>query len=562
MKLDALPKLTAVLSLVLAFGAGPAAAQAPPSEHNHAMAAGAPAPAQLLSDLGTYHRAITTASPEAQTWFDQGLRLLYAFNLEEAQRSFEAAAKADPKCGMCFWGVAMSLGPHINLAALPDRTKAGHAAAQKATALTAGASPVEKALIAAVTRRFADPPPSDPAVQARFDKDYADAMRGVTRRFPDDLDAAALFAEAMMDLGPWDLWTLDGKPQPGTDEIIATLERVLTKNPSHPGANHYYIHALEASPHPEKALAAADRIPGLIPGAAHIVHMPSHIYARVGRWEDASEANRKAIAVDRSYLAKAGPLGFYFMYTAHNYQFLWSTALMEGRSAEALENARAMVAQVPVEMLHQMPGFDFVFGYPIWTLVRFQRWDEILKEPAPPEGFPYAEGIWHAARGLAFTGLGRLDEAAAEHKKLEAIAAATPLEAVEGLSSARSLLAVAEGLLAGRMAAKKGHIDEAVIHLQNAVETEDNLRYNEPPDWYYPVRQELGAVLQAAGRAAEAQKVWEDDLKRHPHNGWALHGLAESLRAQKKEKEAAAVQAEAAKAWEKADVPASGGKGK
>jgi len=534
-----------IVSCALALAAG------------HAMPGDAPKEAQapLFSDLGAYHRAVTTASPEAQTYFDQGLRLLYAFNLEEAQRSFEAAAKADPKCGMCAWGVAMSLGPHINLAAQPDRTKAGHEAAQKAATLTEGASPVEKALIAAVTRRFADPPPSDPALQARLDKDYADAMRDVARQFPEDLDAAALAAEAMMDLRPWDLWTPDGKPQPGTDEIVDTLERVLAKNPSHPGANHYYIHAVEASPHPEKALAAADRVAGLIPGAAHIVHMPSHIYARVGRWEDASEANRKAIAVDQSYLAKAGPLGFYFMYSAHNYQFLWSTALMEGRGAEALANARAMVAQVPVEMLRQMPGFDFALGYPAWTLVRLERWDDILKEPAPPEGFPYAEGVWHAARGLAFTGLGRLDEAAAEHKKVQALAAALPLEAVEGLSSARSLLSIAEGILAARLAVKKGNIDEAVLHLQDAVQTEDNLRYNEPSDWYYPVRQELGAVLQAAGRAAEAQKVWEEDLKRHPHNGWSLTGLAASLRAQKKDEEAAAVSAEAARAWEKADVP-------
>ena len=535
-----------VLSLAFALGAGHAMTEAP-----------APAPAPLLGDLGAYHRAVTTASPEAQAYFDQGLLLLYAFNLEEAQRSFEAAAKADPLCGLCAWGVAMSLGPHINLAALPDRTKAGHEAAQRAATLTEGATPVEKALIAAVTRRFADPPPSDPALQAGLDKAYADAMRDVARQFPDDLDAAALAAEAMMDLRPWDLWTQDGKPQPGTDEIVATLERVLAKNPSHPGANHYYIHAVEASPHPEKALAAAGRIAALIPGAAHIVHMPSHIYARVGHWEDASEANRKAIAVDQSYLAKAGPLGFYFMYSAHNYQFLWSTALMEGRSAEALTNARAMVAQVPVEMLHQMPGFDFTFGYPVWTLVRLERWDDVLKEPAPPEGFPYAEGIWHAARGLALTGLNRLDEAAAEHKKVQDLAAALPLEALEGLNSARSLLSIAEGLLAAHLAVRKGHIDEAVIHLQDAVQTEDNLRYNEPPDWYTPVRQDLGAVLQAAGRPAEAQKVWQEDLDRHPHNGWSLHGLAASLRAQKKDKEAAAVSAEAAKAWEKADVPAA-----
>jgi tetratricopeptide (TPR) repeat protein len=561
MKRDLLSRAAAV-AVACALSLTAAAAQEPEG-HQHTTTDGSPAgKALVFDDLGSYHRGITTGVPEAQRYFDQGLRLFYAFNLEEAQRSFEAAAQADSACAMCSWGVAMSLGPHINFPAQAERTKAAHVAAQRAASLAGPASPVEKGLIAAVVKRYSDPPPADSRGQAALDKAYADAMRDVARRFPDDLDAGALFAEAMMNLRPWDLWTLDGKAQPGTEEILATLEAVLAKDPLHPGANHYYIHAIEASPHPEKALAAAGRLASLIPGAAHIVHMPSHIYARVGRWEDAAEANRKAIAVDRDYLAKAGPLGFYFMYVAHNYQFLWSAALMEGRSAEALESARATVGQAPVEMLRQMPGFDFILGYPAWTLIRFGRWEEALAEAAPPAGFPYAEAVWRAARGLALAELGRLDEAEAERAKVAATAAATPLEAMQGLSSARSLLAVAEGLVAGKIAARRGDFDKAVRLLTDAVETEDHLRYNEPPDWYWPARHELGAVLLQAGRAAAAQKVWEEDLERNPDNGWALAGLAASLRAQKKEKEAAVVSARLAKAWARADVPAPGSRGK
>ena len=297
-----------------------------PAGHNQMAAPAAQSPtagARLYDDLGSYHRRVTTRWGAAQRWFDQGLRLAYAFNLEEAERSFRRAAEIDPKCAMCFWGVSLALGPHINLAALPERTTAAHAAAVRAQALSRRASPVERALIAATVCRSADPAPSDPAGQTALDQAYADAMRGVRRRFPDDPDVAALTAEALMDLHPWDLWTADGQPKADTEEILGLLEWTLRHAPDHPGANHYYIHAVEASPHPEKALASAGRIAKLIPGAAHVVHMPSHIYARVGRWEEASAANRRAIVVDRGYLAQAGPLGFYPMYVAHNYQFLW-----------------------------------------------------------------------------------------------------------------------------------------------------------------------------------------------------------------------------------------------
>jgi tetratricopeptide (TPR) repeat protein len=526
----------------------PAGAQ---HEHPGAALAGAQK-AAVFDNLGTYQRTITTASPEAQRYFDQGLRLLYAFNLEEAQHSFTEAAKLDPSCAMCYWGVGMSLGPHINFAAQDDRTRAANAAAQKALSLAEKANPAERALIAALAKRYSDPPPANADAQKALDTSYADAMREVAKQFPEDADAGALAAEAMMNLRPWDLWTQDGRPQPGTEEIVATLERVLAKDPNHPGANHYYIHTVEASPNPEKALAAADRLGGLEPGAAHLVHMPSHIYARVGRWEDASEANRKAIAVDRDYLPKAGPLGFYFMYAAHNYQFLWSTAMMQGRSAEALENARGVVSQAPVEMLRQMPGFDFVLEYPIWTLVKFGRWEQVLAEPAPPAEFLYATAAWHSARGIALAETGRLDEAEKELAAVRKAAAALPADAMVALNSARDLAVIAENLLAARIASRRGDMDAAVSRLQTAARTEDGLRYDEPPDWYIPVRHELGKALLAAGRPAEAQRVWEEDLRRHPENGWSLHGLAESLRLQKKDDAAVRQRFEAA--WKRADV--------
>jgi tetratricopeptide (TPR) repeat protein len=544
---------------VLLLTAGAASGQ-PPSGHEHHEAA---ASAVLFDNLGSYHRGISTRTPDAQRWFDQGLRLLYSFNLEEAQRSFEQAARLDPGCAMCFWGVGMALGPHINLPGMPDRTKPANEAARKALALATPegtATPVEKALIEALVKRYSDPPPYTPDAQAALDTAYATAMRDVHRRFPADLDAAALAAEALMDLHPWDLYTVDEKPQPWTAEILGLLEEVLARDPDHPGANHYYIHAVEASAEPDRALASAGRIAKLVPGAAHMVHMPSHIYARVGRWADASESNRQAIVVDRDYLAKAQGLGFYFMYAAHNYQFLWQTAVMEGRSAEALENARAVVAQSPPEMLRQMPGYDFVLEYPVWTRIWFGQWEEALAEPGPPLEFTYANAVWHAARALALAHLNRLEEAAVEHAALDQIRKALPAEALEGLNPAGALLGIADRLVSAEIAARSGSLDSAVATLKQAVQEEDGLRYNEPPDWYFPMRHVLGEVLNAAGRGAEAQKVWEEALRRHPENGWALSGLAESLRLQKKEAEAAKVLERRDRAWSRADAGRKAGR--
>ncbi|HYN22123.1 MAG TPA: hypothetical protein VE078_14280 [Thermoanaerobaculia bacterium] len=541
-------------ALVLALGATAAVGQ-PAHVHGEEPKKAEAAPEPLVDDLGSHHRTVTTSSPEAQRYFDQGLRLLFSFNLEEAQQSFEEAARRDPECAMCFWGVGMSLGPHINMPGMPDRTRAGHQAAQKALALAKTSTPTEKALIEALAKRFSDPPPANPAGQSALDTAYAEAMRGVLKRFPEDVDITVLTAEALMDLHPWDLWTLQGEAQPWTAEIVTLLEQALAKDPNHPGANHYYIHAVEASPHPEKALAAAGRVGALVPGAAHMVHMPSHIYARVGRWSDASEANRQAIAVDRDYLGTASGLGFYFMYAAHNFQFLWFTSLMSGHGAVALENARAVVSQAPVEMLQQMPGYDFLLGYPIWTLVPMGRWNEVLAEPAPPLGFPYVRAVWHGARAIALMALGREEEAVTERASMVRVATEVPAEAMQGLNSARTLLGIAVGIVDGRLAAARGMTDEAVERLREAVRLEDTLRYNEPPDWYYPALHDLGAVLAAAGQPVEAQTVWEEDLRRNPENGWALAGLAEALRGQQKEKDAAAVRERFEKAWKGADIP-------
>lgn len=514
-----------------------------------------PAPAPYFPELGRYHRPVTTKSAAAQRYFDQGLLLLYAFNLEEAQRSFEHAARLDPGCASCYWGAGMALGPHINLAAQADRTKAAHTAAQAALARAGRTRPVERALIEALATRYSDPPPADPKAQRTLDEAYAAAMRKVAGRFPNDLDVQALFAEALMNLRPWDLWSKDGQPRPETPEIVATLERVLARNPLHPGANHYYIHTIEASPHPEKALAAADRL-GALTQAGHLVHMPAHIYMRVGRYEDAAEANRKAIAAEQVYVEKAQPKGFHWMYVAHNPQFLMAAAMMEGRRAEALAAARQATGYLSPEMLRQMPGYDFSLVYPQWVLVRFGGWDEVLAEPAPPDDLRFAKAMWHAARGIAFTARSRPDEAETERVAFEKVASTIPSEATEGLNPASRLLTIARELLAGEIAARAQRADEAVEHLRAAVKAEDDLTYNEPSDWYHPTRHHLGAVLLAAGRPPEAQAVFEEDLRRNPGNGWALAGLAESLKQQGKSAEAAATKQRLEKAWARADVPA------
>ena len=510
--------------------------------------------ALLLDDLGGYHRPITTTSAEAQKFFDQGLRLLWAFNHDEAARSFARAAELDPESAICLWGVSYALGPNYNIVMLPDRAQAAWEAAQKAVALAGRASPAEQALIEAVAKRYKGPQPLEPPDQQPWSEAFAAAMREAARRFPDDLDIQTLFAESLMDLNPWKLWSLDGKPAPGTEEIVATLEGVLAKDQDHPGANHYYIHAVEASAHPEKAVAAADRVGAMMPSAGHLVHMPAHIYQRVGRYADAAEANRKAAAADVAYNARAKPWGYYpGMYTYHNYSFLAFAAAAEGRGAEAIRAAREAVTWMPPAMVAMMPGGDFFLAEPYLALVRFGKWDEILAEREPGPNMPILTGLWRFARGMALAGKNKPDEAQAELLAVTAQRAAVgPLPA--GFNSAADILGLAATLLEAQIAWTRGARDVAIPLFQSAVAKEDALAYDEPADWFYPVRHHLGAALMAVGRAADAEAVYREDLRRNPDNGWALYGLAQSLKAQKKTKEAAATDARFKKAWAAADV--------
>lgn len=520
----------------------------------HAHEASLPStPPPLFDNLGVHHHPITTTSPQAQKYFDQGLRLVFGFNHDEATRAFKEAARLDPNCAMAYWGVALTLGPNYNLPVDEERDRTAYEAVQKALELAPQVSAKEQAYIKAIAKRHAADPKTD---RKTLDAAYADAMREVAKQYPDDLDAATLFAEALMNLRPWDLWTLDGQPQPGTPEIVSTLESVLKRNPDHPGAIHYYIHAVEPSPTPERALPYAKRLAALMPGAGHIVHMPSHIYIRVGLYKEAVESNAQAAAVDAAYIEKHNVQGVYrMMYYPHNIHFLWAAATMEGRSKESVRAAREVAAKLPAEMVQEMPPLEFISPTPLFALARFGQWDEILTEPAPPEALQYTTGIWHYVRGLALIAKGQPDESMNEHAKLEAIAAAIPSDRKIGDNTpVSSLLRIAAATLAGEVAAQKGQTDEAVRLLEEAVQLQDQLPYTEPPPWYYPVRHTLGAVLLTADRAAEAEKVYREDLKRNPENGWALFGLAQSLQEQKKTQEAAQVDERFKKAWARADV--------
>jgi len=532
-------------------------ATVPPQAPAPKPAAPAPAPAPaapppaLLDTLGSYHRPISSHSAEAQAYFDQGLRLLYAFNHEEAQTSFEEAARRDPTCAICFWGAALSLGPNINLPAAPERAEAAWQFLRQAQAQVQGASPVERALVGALARRYAHPPPTDAHAQLALDTAYANAMRAVAQSFPSDPDVATLFAEAMMDLRPWQLWTSDGKPQPGTLELISALEGVLARHPQHPGANHYLIHAVEASPHPERGLAAAERLKTLEPGAGHLVHMPSHVYIRTGQYAAASEANRRAIAADQA--ANPGhPI--YGMYIAHNYQFLWATTLMQGRSAESLQAARDMLARIPVEMLKGMPAMSYVLAYPVLGLARFGRWKDVLAEPMPAADLPVPVALWHFARGLARVRTSDLTGAARELAALDDLREHTPADARVVLNSARDILGIARDVLSAELALAQGDLPAGLARFRQAVSAEDALSYDEPPDWAFPVRHQLGAALLAAGMAPQAEAVYRADLQHNPRNGWALYGLAQSLEAQGKGAQAAAARRDFAEAWKQADV--------
>ena len=544
-----------IACLALPFTVVACSTQPPHGEMGHGQPAADARPV-LYDSLGNYSYRITTASPDAQRWFDQGLRLVYGFNHHEAQKAFREAARLDPTCAMCFWGIAMTEGSNYNSPTDADREKRGLAAVQQAEQRATGARPPERALIRALAKRHS----ADPGAQrAALDRAYAEAMRDVARQFPDDLEAATFFADAMMNLRPWSLWTPDGTPHPGTEEIVQTLERVLAKYPDHPGALHLYIHAVEAGRQPGRAEAAADRLARLMPGAGHIVHMPSHIYWRVGRYADAVTVNTAAVQADRAYFKTAQPSPIYRgLYYPHNIDFIWQSASMQGRSAETIRAAREFAENAPAEMIKQMPDMETAPVAPTVALVRFGRWDDVLGLAAPPREWPYTRGVWHYARGLAFNAKGQAADSRRELGELEAILGAVPPErTVAFFFRAKNVLQLAANVLAGEIAAKTGDGATAERLLRAAVAEQDTHWFTEPPPWYFPVRQALGAVLLQFGRAGDAERVYRDDLSRNPGNGWSLFGLAQSLRAQGKTAEATQVDENFRKAWAHADVKLS-----
>ena len=543
-------RATLLLGLMLAL---PAAARAQEAAHVHTTQAAHAAPATpgerptpLLDGLGDLHHPISTTDTLAQRYFDQGLRLAYAFNHGEAIRSFEEAARLDPSCAMCYWGKALALGPNINAPMDTAAARQAYAALQRARSVAARATARERAYIDALAARYAAEPSAE---RAPLDAAYAAAMREVARRAPDDPDAATLFAEALMDTSPWDYWQADGSPKPATREILSALERALARNPNHPGACHYYIHAVEAV-YPERAVACAERLAALMPAAGHIVHMPGHIYIRVGRYNDAIQANVHAVHADETYIAERRPEGVYPAgYYPHNYHFLAFAATLAGRSAEAVEAARATVRHTPVDVARQVPESQLQLAYSHLTLAKFGRWDDVLREPLPPADLRVASGLAHYSRGLAFAARGRWTDAQA------ALDSVTRAAADVGQGPSDAVLDIATHALRGEIAARRGQLEAAVGHYRTAMTLEDGLGYMEPPYWHTPVRHQLGAVLLQAGRAREAEALYREDLRRFPENGWSLAGLRQSLIAQRKSAEADTVGRRFVTAWQKADVP-------
>jgi len=504
-------------------------------------------PPPLYKDLGTHHKAVGTKVPAAQQYFDQGLRLVYGFNHAEAIRSFTRATELDPSCAMCFWGIAYAYGPHVNAGMDSASGVKAYEAAQKAVALSAKASPWEQAYVRAVAARYAPVPPAN---RASLDSAYSRAMADVARTNPNDLDAAALYAESLMDLRPWNYWTPEGKPYPGTEVILQQLERVIAQNPNHPGACHYYIHAVEAV-NPQLAVPCAERLARLMPGVGHMVHMPAHIYIRVGRYNDAANSNVHAIHTDETFIeGQNHPVTVYSLaYYPHNIHFLAFASTMAGRSAQALEASKTLMSKVNVDVARQVPMLQEMMPYHILTLTTFGRWDEVLAEPLPPSDIRMPVAMAYYARGVAYAAKGKLAEAQTALDTVKAIDAATPADGPE-----KTPVSIAVHALMGEIASRNGKLDEGIAHFREALKIEDAGLYFEPPKWYYPIRQSLGAALLKAGRPAEAEAVYREDLKRFPENGWSLFGLAAALKAQGKSADAKAVGQRFAKAWSAADV--------
>lgn len=553
-----------VADLLAFIGEGAAApggaghAHAPSREHSHPAAAPSTV-MPLLSGLGDWHLEAITASPEAQRYFDQGLRLMYAFNHDEALRSFERAVSLDSACAMCHWGVAYALGPNINLPMEPSAEPRALSAARRALERKRGTSVRERALIDAMAVRYGEP---SGVARASRDSAFAGAMRAVARTFSDDADVQVIFADAMLNLRPWNQWTRDGQPQPGTEEVVATLERALRLAPDHAGGCHFYIHAVEASETPERALPCAERLPRLMPGAGHVVHMPAHVFLRVGRYEDAARANIAAVEADGRYFAtREVPNGVYPMfYAPHNLHFLWATYMLSGQRSKALGAARALTERVKADEARAVSSLEGFLVSEGLTRVRFGEWDAVLAMPAPPAELRYARGMWHYARGIALAARGDVKGATVELDSVRAIAARTPDDVIIILNPAPALLKLAGEVLAGRIAARQQRFDAAITHLHSAATLEDALTYDEPPAWYHSVRNLLGEMLLDAGRPDEAEAAFRDDLRFVRETGWSLSGLERALQLQGRKAEAAAVGRRFEEAWRYADGSARRGR--
>ena len=511
--------------------------------------------APVLEGLGDHHFEVTTNSEASQIFFDQGLRLAYGFNHSEALRSFKEAARLDPGNAMAWWGQALVLGPNLDLPMVPGVAPQAYRAIRKAMALRGRVSSREQAYIEAMAKRYSS---EAEAPRTALDLGYATAMEALARRYPDDLDAATLYAAALMDLGPWDYWNLDGSPKQYTEEILDTLQSVVDRDPGHAGALHYYIHAVEAR-HPGRGERHADMLAGLMPGAGHMVHTPSRIYMRTGRFADAYNANANAVAADEAYITQCRAQGIHPLDPyPHNTHFLAWSAMAQGRPRAALEAARKMVARVPAtppEDENTWSPYQMFLSQPMFVLVRFGMWEEVLAEPRPGVESRFMTGIWHYGRALAHVHQDRLAGARRELRPLtEARIAMGRVDRYSGFGPAEKLLTIAEEIVLGELAYAEGYTLEGLAHLERAVRLEDGLLYNEPPDWYFPVRHFLGAMLLDAGRPDEAEVVYATDLRRNPENGRSLFGLRLALERQGKMDDALAVAERFDLAWADADV--------
>ena len=531
----------------------------PPSFDSQRAALVARAGAPLLDGLGDFEHAITTADAGAQLYFNQGMVMASGFNHAEAVRAFQAAQRLDPLCAMCFWGEALARGPNINVTSkgkaimMPAERLAAFAAIQKAQQLSVDASEVERDYIRAQAFRFNGEPDTS---REPLDLAYADAMRELAAKYPDDDDAQAIFAESMMNTMPWDYWVDGDNPRPETAEVIAVLETVMARNPRHALALHLYIHAVEASSRPGRAESAADALANLVPGSGHLVHMPSHIYWRVGRYFDASEANVKAAQVDEDYIAQCNAQGFYpAMYYPHNIHFLWASASMEGRSAVALEAGRKVAANVRIEQIVEFPTVEFFHTIPLLTLTRFGRWDEILLQAQPDMALKFSNAIWHYTRAIALLRKGDAEAAQVEVDAMVPLVNHPAIFSLDGNDyPASQILSIANLLARGELAQLAGDESAATTLLTEAVATQDRLPYTEPPFWYYPTRQTLGQVQLNAGNFAAAEAVYRRDLEQYPRNGWSLYGLSVALQGQGKSSEASSVRAKFENIWSRSDV--------